>query len=600
MNIVSELVHEPDLFQSSISDITVDDMVDKYGQLNQYNQQPSCSNQSPYNNQPLYSQQDTINVSTTDVSSINKTITLSEVQKHIFNVLSSIEKVLTDYNDKGYIPIYPKEYNSIAIVLNKYVHRDDAKIVITDDIDFDGVSSCYIIYKYLKKINPMLNITIVCPKQHGVDEEVLSRVDNERCDLLIIADSSTNLVSLYANKPYDVIVLDHHIIDEDTLDITSYSGCSNLVINCNSKNTKGLENISAGMLCYLVFSKYYQSNLPQQPSQQNNLPSKHNQNDLDLFEIGAVSLIADIVPVDDFVMSTLVHYYKNFRGSTKLIKVLSTPNVSIDKHVLQFTVIPMINYSKRLRDDSLIKLLIKTDLPELVFDKLSSNRAKGKNIVNLIETYSSVKESEHHVYADITNINQYLLDDIAAFKGLYCNKLMSSFNKSAIVRMNEGISVRSKHNQNGLVYFQKHCISGGGHNNACGFSVNPDELPNMLVEYDKYLDNISDNYMGIDMLEYDRIPDKEQKENVIVSSAYCNLIGYDGFQSVGLYSFGEYQTIIDELSKLNLKGYCSKVTPVNKIDGLIIDKSHIDNMVLIYPVISSDLQEIEIKVIEIE
>ena len=94
-------------------------------------------------------------------------------------------------------------------VLNNAI-LNNHKITVHADCDCDGVCAGTIMYQYLLHYTNNINIIINDGKKHGLES-----VDNIDCDLLIVVDS-INKADVYKRfSDTNIIVLDHHIIEEE-------------------------------------------------------------------------------------------------------------------------------------------------------------------------------------------------------------------------------------------------------------------------------------------------------------------------------------------------------------------------------------------------
>lgn len=117
------------------------------------------------------------------------------------------------------------------------------KFAIVVDCDVDGYTSSSIIYQYLKRLEPELNIDyyIHDGKQHGL-EDTWELLSNESYDFILLPDAGSN-DSIYAkNLNNKIIVIDHHIEEEQDRP-------SNMLIvnNQSSSNYKNKDLTGAGM-----------------------------------------------------------------------------------------------------------------------------------------------------------------------------------------------------------------------------------------------------------------------------------------------------------------------------------------------------------------
>ena len=365
--------------------------------------------------------------------------------------------------------ILPKEYEKIKQLLD-YHKNKDSKVLIIDDKDFDGTSCLVCCYNKLLTVwNTKTNLKIYNNHRHGVNETVLASCSADSYDLVIILDSSTNLVELYKSNVTDYLVIDHHEPDMDIQNCTPDN-----VISCNSKLTKGLESISAGMLTWLIFSEYTQ--------------------DFGDYEWAATSLYSDIVPVDEVVADHIIQYF--YGDLTKKQNFIGTQLEDTSKTKLQWGAIPLINYSRRLEDDHTINLLVK-GYDDYVLEYMEKNRQVGKDIMKAMTYYRKIDQSfNNFVCCDVSEINDFITEPVENFIGLFCNRLVSQYKKPAITFLKESedtirFSVRSNH-INSLDFFSKdNRVDGGGHQNACGFTVNIEDFKNVMQGYEEYLNPVN-------------------------------------------------------------------------------------------------------------
>lgn len=90
--------------------------------------------------------------------------------------------------------------------------ENNSNIHIVVDSDSDGYCSAAMLYQYLKKYAPALNITysLHTGKQHGLSEDIEIPTNT---NLIVIPDASSNDFEqheFYRNQGMDIIVLDHH------------------------------------------------------------------------------------------------------------------------------------------------------------------------------------------------------------------------------------------------------------------------------------------------------------------------------------------------------------------------------------------------------
>lgn len=111
--------------------------------------------------------------------------------------------------------IYPNMETAVEKLIYHITHR--SKIGVLVDMDADGLLSATIIVRLLKAHNADFKIVLHTEKAHGLSADVFSKILNEKFDLLIIPDASTNdteQCKMLDNLGTNIIILDHHIAEK--------------------------------------------------------------------------------------------------------------------------------------------------------------------------------------------------------------------------------------------------------------------------------------------------------------------------------------------------------------------------------------------------
>ena len=103
---------------------------------------------------------------------------------------------------------------------------NDTEIYLVVDSDPDGYTSSAVIYLFLMEIREKLGLNftikyhIPLGKEHGLDGLTQTILEESNCNLVIVPDAGSNdhkeIKELYDNG-YEVLVLDHHIVDKEEL-----------------------------------------------------------------------------------------------------------------------------------------------------------------------------------------------------------------------------------------------------------------------------------------------------------------------------------------------------------------------------------------------
>ncbi len=368
-------------------------------------------------------------------------------------------------------------------------HRDH-RILVIDDKDADGTLGTYCCASYLKALG--FTVDIYMNTQHGVDETVLDKANSNEYLLIIIIDSSTNLVELYKGRPHDVLVIDHHSLD-DSPDVsvvtpTKKSNMDNFVlnINCKFEGYEQLRNVSAGFLSYLIFDRYYKTRVELQVKK-----------DLDLSRFGVITLYSDIVPTDEEIQKILIYNYKTSKRYNT-------------KNTMNYDIIPKLNGTRRLHDRITCYGFYNNSI--MLSSLLDKTYSQSKKVLGIIMKLKKIHEFQNFTLIDLTMPNQVLSYPVTNFKGLICN-MVSSVNGRiclAYVLNDENrydVSIRSS-GVNSLEIINnlksKYNIVGGGHLSASGFSIPEDEFEDFLSDLDTLLSNVKSipkYFIQVDRLE---------------------------------------------------------------------------------------------------
>lgn len=135
-----------------------------------------------------------------------------------------------------------------AFKLLSYV-QGKSKILVVVDADVDGFTSSAIIYQYIKKLDTEADIDFILHehKGHGLSDLIEDILNGKKVyDLIIIPDAGTNdynYIEMLAQLNTFVIILDHHILNDDSL----ISNNCILVNNQTSPNYKNKDLTGAGV-----------------------------------------------------------------------------------------------------------------------------------------------------------------------------------------------------------------------------------------------------------------------------------------------------------------------------------------------------------------
>ena len=221
-------------------------------------------------------------------------------------------------------------------MLYKHIEKNSSIFLVVDS-DVDGYSSAAIMHSFIKDLNPDVDIVyyIHPEKEHGV---VTSEVPYST-DLVIIPDAGSNQyeeLKELESKGMDVLVLDHHIVDDGEMYISNHVVIVNNQISHRFKN----KNLSGAGVVYKFVQAYCE---------------RHN---LDYYEdytdLAALGIISDMMLITELDNNYIIKkglgdvHNKMFKAllNKQSYSVTSTTNPNIID--IAFYISPIINGTIRM------------------------------------------------------------------------------------------------------------------------------------------------------------------------------------------------------------------------------------------------------------
>lgn len=230
------------------------------------------------------------------------------------------------------------------------------KIMVYGDYDVDGTTAVAVVYSFLKKNYPGINISFYVPHRYregyGISTSGVDFAAAEGVTLMITLDcgiKSADKIAYAATKGMEVIICDHHTPDEAHL--------PEAVAILNPKQADcayPFKELSGCGIGYKLITAL---------AQKKDLPAETIERYLDLV---ATSIAADIVPMDG--ENRVLAYYGMIRANEnpclalRTIKEIAGMNRSFTIADLVFIVAPRINAAGRMDDArKAIELFIEED-----------------------------------------------------------------------------------------------------------------------------------------------------------------------------------------------------------------------------------------------
>ncbi|MGM1044752.1 MAG: DHH family phosphoesterase [Bacillota bacterium] len=129
------------------------------------------------------------------------------------NGIEDIESFLNPDESVIYSPYLLKNIDELVTKIIKAI-RNNLKIIIFGDCDFDGLISGIVLYKYLSKFTDNLELKYVERSAGHGTQHIIREID-EDTDLYIAVDSSSNDIDEMkelSSKGIDCLIIDHHAV----------------------------------------------------------------------------------------------------------------------------------------------------------------------------------------------------------------------------------------------------------------------------------------------------------------------------------------------------------------------------------------------------
>jgi len=255
----------------------------------------------------------------------------------------------------------------VGSIANKF------KIGIVVDPDADGYTSASIMYQYLKRLDPDIEIDYYFhdAKTHGLTDKIISQVVKSNPGLLIVPDAGSNdigaIEKLEKTHKIRVLVIDHHEIEDGKVTASGVilNNQNNGNINANPKL------VGAGMV--LRFCQAYDETYGHDYSK-------------GLEDLAAVGQVGDASDISDpeirnIVFTGLANIKNKFLTEVLTSQFGSVENIApID---LSFSIIPLINAVARVgkmsEKETLFIALNDINLPEtMIVTKKRKDKQTGK------------------------------------------------------------------------------------------------------------------------------------------------------------------------------------------------------------------------------
>ena len=419
-------------------------------------------------------------------------------------------------------------------------------ILIIVDSDNDGFTSAAIIYQYIKKIAPNINIEYRLHegKQHGLEDHIDWILEHsENIDMVILPDSSSNDFIYHEQlreEGIPCLVLDHHITDEDI------SVNATIINNQLSPRYSNKELTGAGVTWQ--FCRYYD----------NLYGYNYSDNLIDLAAWGIIVDMGSLLDLENrYIIKNGLENIQNYFFKTLIEKQSYSMGGEITPITIAFYIVPLVNAMIRVGTMEEKQRLFMAFIDGHQMVPCNKRGAKGtfeevaiesaRECTNARIRQNKIKdetveklEIKIHKYNLLDNKILFVrLEDDDQFpsvlNGLVAMQLSAKFKKPTIVARlnNEGYDRGSMRglNQSELESFKDFLEDSGyfeyvlGHDNAAGASIKDKDLSAFHEYANKALKDIDfgENIYDVDFIR--TAADKDISDIIFDLNKYRNLWG---------------------------------------------------------------------------
>ena len=322
-------------------------------------------------------------------------------------------------------------------MLCKHLNTAGAK-ALHCDIDFDGLGTGHIMHRFMRMIG-MKNIVPCINKErvHGVQEKHIEAFKNNRIELAIILDSSSNDIDIIKQMECDVLIIDHHKMGHDET-VGKTAGGTYVIVNntVDNNDTERINNwaeqlyggqaicftnykADARMSCGLVLYEFLR--VFQYVTNMSDIIKKAL-----LYQWAGVTLITDAIELgtkrNQYYIGNTVLAKEIEPSLNNMIETLNSYNRKLTKSFIQYTLAPLFNGA------------IRCGYSTKALDIILNNTSKAGELASIRIVQRKVVDSNMQGVENYGTFCMKELGDasLAPYSGLIANKVVTETNKNTI------------------------------------------------------------------------------------------------------------------------------------------------------------------------
>ncbi|MCF6147928.1 MAG: single-stranded-DNA-specific exonuclease RecJ [Candidatus Kuenenia sp.] len=381
-------------------------------------------------------------------------------------------------------PSHLPDIEKASIRINEAIQNKE-KIVVYGDYDVDGLTATALMYRCLKMFDARVSYYIPerLEEGYGLNADAITKLKEEGTDLILTVDcgiSACREAEIARSYGIELIITDHH---QPSQEIPCAFAIINPKLKATEKTFRDFSGVGiAFMLAWSIGQHYF--------------PNKKVSKEFKEFLISSMGLvalgtIADVVPLvgENRILTKYglgALQQTTIPGLQALLDISALTNINLDTSHVGYRLGPRINAPGRVGDAGVVVEMLTTACKEkakeialfleeenkrrrmMQLDILSAAREKILNEINLDETLAIVlADQEWH----------------PGIVGIIAAKIAEEFNRPAVmiavadeIGHGSARSIPSFHMLEALECCKNMLISVGGHAQAAGLKIHPDNI----------------------------------------------------------------------------------------------------------------------------
>ena len=398
----------------------------------------------------------------------------------IVSARSFLQPQIAALGDPSLLP----DIEKASVRINEAVRKKE-KIVIYGDYDVDGLSATALMYRCLKLVGAEVSYYIPerLEEGYGLNTDAIKKLKEGGADVILTVDCGINAcreADVARTFGIDLIITDHHQPGQEIPNAFAVVNPKLKTSQCAFKHFSGV-----GIAFKLAWA------IGQHFSPQRKVSTEFK--DFLLSAVGLVALgtIADVVPLlgenrilTKYGLSAL--QYTEIPGLRALLDIADLSNTNLDAFHVGYRLGPRLNAPGRVGNAGIVVEMLTTTCSERALEiaNFLDSENKRRQDIQVDIMVSARKKVMNEINLDETTA--IVLADQAwhpGIIGIIASKIVEEFNRPTVmIAIAEDIghgsarSIPSFHILEALEYCKSKLLSVGGHAQAAGLKIHPDNI----------------------------------------------------------------------------------------------------------------------------